>query len=455
LNNSLNDNSDDEENNDNSSIDSDEESWNGVEEFATGENIKAMQEKEEEEEEEKEEEDEKKPKEKKPKEKKPRQIAIPKDSRSFFKARAKFPHIFKFTKEGDLQIPDFRGNPPSVIELPYYRKATKEELEEDEEAARGKLVEIERQFDETYRELKETVKLWRQKAATSSDVVKLQRDLRMLDAQRTELMWPTRWIKEFKSISINKIFFDNPSEDRKIPYPLVLSKHYKHPLTQLVRIANKVEFEATRKPVYVEEEIELEETPVEEFVYIDEATNPEYGLLSPEIMLDLIYNSTKYTFLLQAYEVERVTRIGRKDMRGLLLRQKTGQGLRTISTKVVGQVENPKELLIDILKAYVGQHKEIKEVLEKTRGKTIVYANPRDTFFGVGLAEKDIVDRSSWKGENLLGQAWQAVRESLGEIEDQVGGNYTEEARTEDDIQAEKKKGYFIGLARKKKMINF
>ena len=325
----------------------------------------------------------------------------------------------------------------------------------DEEEARLKLVEVEKVFDDKYRELKETMKLWRNKAATSSEVVKLQRDLRVLDAQRTELMWPTRWIKEFKSISINKIFFDNPSEDRKVPYPLAVSKHYKHPLTGLVRIANKVEFEASRKPVYVEEQVELEETPMEEFVYIDDATNPEYGLLSPEVMLDIIYNSTKYTFLLQAYEVERVTRIGRKDMRGLLLRQRTGQGLRSISTKVVGQVENPKELLIDIMKAYVAQHKEIKDVLEKTKGKTIVYANPRDSFLGVGVAEKDIEDRSSWKGENLLGQAWQAIRESLGDIEEQVGGNYNESARTEEDIQEQKKKGYFIGLAKKRKSVQF
>jgi hypothetical protein len=66
-----------------------------------------------------------------------------------------------------------------------------------------------------------------------------------------------------------------------------------------------------------------------------------------------------------------------------------------------------------------------------------------------------------WKGENLLGNAWKAVREDLKESEKDnamapmVGGGevlqYNEESKTQEEERKENRKAFFIGLNHRKK----
>ena len=52
------------------------------------------------------------------KKKRERQIAIPKDSATFFRARAKNVKMFKYTADGNLQVPEMRGQPAKVRDIP-------------------------------------------------------------------------------------------------------------------------------------------------------------------------------------------------------------------------------------------------------------------------------------------------------------------------------------------------
>jgi ribA/ribD-fused uncharacterized protein len=68
---------------------------------------------------------------------------------------------------------------------------------------------------------------------------------------------------------------------------------------------------------------------------------------------------------------------------------------------------------INVLK--FSQNTTFKDLLIMTDGFELVEASPEDKIWGVGLAENDplIVDRTNWKGLNLLGQAITEARNKI------------------------------------------
>jgi ribA/ribD-fused uncharacterized protein len=65
--------------------------------------------------------------------------------------------------------------------------------------------------------------------------------------------------------------------------------------------------------------------------------------------------------------------------------------------------------------ARFAQNPDQSELLFATRGTTLVEASPHDAIWGIALAADDprALDRSQWRGLNLLGQALTQVREAL------------------------------------------
>ena len=385
--------------------------------------------------------EESKPKEK---QKRERQIAVPKDSATFFRARAKNPSMFKFTQDGNLQVPEMRGQPAKVIELPFYRKATEEEIQQDELERFEELKGIETEFDETFKLLKAAMIEWKQTGFTSN-ILKYQRDLQRLDAQRTALRSPVRWIKEFKNLPTNAILLDETFEVRKLGYPVSLLRTRTTAFDKVVRIGVKGEEEAEAE---AEGEAQAEGggeggegeegEEAEEFIVFSAASDPEHGFLSPDTMVEFIFNATKYNCLLQAFEGERLTMLKRDDIRLELLKSRNPKIMRVVAARVTGQIENPMELLINVLKALITQHPNYVELLQKTDTATLVYAEAKDGVLGVGMTSTDpqIMEKTAWKGKNFLGQAWMAVRNTLPSpketegLQAQSGGSYTEHGTT-------------------------
>jgi len=365
--------------------------------------------------------------EKKPK--KQRQIPIPKDSATFFRARAKDPKAFKFTAEGDLQVPEMRGEAAKVIKLPFYRPATIDEKREMEEAQTDAIKGIEREIDETSKMLRDAIAEWRQTGITS-DVIKYQKDLQRLDAQRTQIRSPIRWTKIFKNLSVRDVIVNEFYEVRKLGYPVEALRLRSMEFDKMVR-SSDVPFPSAG-PSEVEAEASDEEE--ENFVIFFSPADEEHGLLSPDTMVDFVFNSTQYNSLMQAYQAERVTALGRKELRVAILKSRSPTQMRIIGSKVVGQVEDPRALWVNILKSLVSQHPRFGDAVVATGDATLVFADPRDGVLGIGIPVEDpqVTDREAWKGTNLLGQAWQAVRTSLKEepVEVQKGGSYTEHGTT-------------------------
>ena len=389
-----------------------------------------------------------------PKKKKERQIPIPKDSASFFRVRAKHVKMFQFTPDGNLQVPEMRGEPAKVIEIPYYRPATANEIAIDEAKQIEEIQAVEREFDETYTLLKKAVVEWRE-TRYSADIIKYQRDLQRLDAQRTQLRYPVRWTKTFKNLSVNEILLTEIYEGRKLGYPVDALR------TRSLAFDRVIRADGFKKPLpqAKEEEAEAEasEEEVEDFIIFSAPTDPDHGALSPDTMVEFIYNSTKYNCVFQAYEGERLTMLGRQDVRPTLLKSRNPRQMRVIASRVVGQVEKPRELLIEILKSLITQHPRFAEVLRSTGTATLVFAEAKDGILGVGMNPTDpqVTEREAWKGTNLLGQAWTAARASLPPLAEGQGaegqgaegqkalvqsGGFTEHGKTMAEAKEQRRK---------------
>ena len=383
-----------------------------------------------------------------------RQIPVPKDSASFFRARAKDPKTFTFTPDGNLQVPAMRDLPPKVIEIPSYRPSTSEELAMTEGLRYDKIKEVEREYDEKLRTLKEAMATWRSTGA-SSDAIETQRELARLDALRTHLRSPLRWTSIKKRLSIRDVLVDNFYEVKKLKYPVFNLVLRGNTFEDLVKVKGSASAEAEAAAEAAEAEPAVAQ---EAFVFFGDPEDPDYGPLSPYTMIDFVFNSTMYTSLIQAYELERITRLGRrKDFGPLLLKERNPDRIRALALKIAGDIENPRELWIEILKALSTQHPKYKEFLESTGKSTLVYANmkektiPAPRRWGIGLKADDpgALDRTQWQGPNTLGQAWQAVRGSLEKEEGQEGG-YKESGRTSDDMRKQRA-GVLMGYYRRNK----
>lgn len=61
------------------------------------------------------------------------------------------------------------------------------------------------------------------------------------------------------------------------------------------------------------------------------------------------------------------------------------------------------------------QNEPLKKILLDTAERDIVEASPHDTIWGIGLGEwnEEILDKSKWRGQNLLGKALMEVRDII------------------------------------------
>jgi predicted NAD-dependent protein-ADP-ribosyltransferase YbiA (DUF1768 family) len=384
-----------------------------------------------------------------------RQIPVPKDSASFFRARAKDPKAFAFTSDGNLQVPAMRDLSPKVIEIPSYRPSTSEELAMSEGVRYDKIKEVEREYDEKLRTLKEAMATWRATGA-SSEAIETQRELARLDALRTHLRSPLRWTVMNKRLTVRDVLVDNFYEVKKLKYPVYNLILRGNTFEDLVKVkgAGNAAVEAEAQPAVAEGEQEA-------FIFFGDPEDPDYGPLSPNTMIDFVFNSTMYTSPVQAYELERITRLGRrKDFGPLLLKERNPDRIRALALKIAGEIENPRELWIEILKTLLTQHPKYKDILESTGKSTLVYTNmkektiPAPRRWGIGLKADDpgALDRTQWQGPNTLGQAWQAVRGSLEKEEEDNSqeGGFKESGQTSEEIR-KRRSGVLMGYYRRNK----
>lgn len=389
-----------------------------------------------------------------------RSIPIPKDSAAWFRARARFPKQFEFTADGNLQVPSIRDEAAFVIEIPSYRRATVDEIAEVEQAQKDQISAVEEQFDSKMMDYMEAIQAYRE-TGIGSVALALQRELAILESQLSILRSPLRWVRDISNPVTRDIF----------PNKFYETKHIGHDVYKWAD--RKLKFEdIVREGVEPEEGLAEEreggeegggeggeEGEGEEFLLFYGTEDDATAFLSPEFHVDIIFNGTKYSSALQAYEVERVVGLGRKDVKVLMLKTRSVKTIRTIAAGIQGLPENPQQLWTDIYTAMMAQHKEFAARLLETGTSRLVYANPVDTNAGIGLPIEDpsSLQKDAWKGRNWLGLALEAVRSRLkieasdeAAVNSQEGGGavsgeprgletkYTEAAKTADEEKKER-----------------
>lgn len=384
-----------------------------------------------------------------------RSIPIPKDSAGWFRARARYPAMFNFTADGNLQVPEIRDTPASVIEIPSYRRATLDELAEITETRVGQISAIEEEFDSTMDEYLAALEAFRE-TGIGSDVIRLQRKLATLDNQKSVLRSPLRWVTVIADPVKRTIFPDLHYEVQHLGHEVYKMNTLKFTFEELVREG----VEESGEEEAVEAGDENGEEKEESFVLFYGTEDDTTGFLSPEFPVEFVYNSVRYTSALQAYEVERIVGLGRKDVKPLLLKTRSIKTIRTIATGIKGLPPNPQQLWTDIYSAIMAQHEALADQLIQTRSDRLVYCNPLDTAAGIGLPIEDpsVLDSTAWKGTNWLGAAIEAVRTQLklaasdaaassGESNmsgggvgagGATGGGFVESAKTKEDEQKER-----------------
>lgn len=73
------------------------------------------------------------------------------------------------------------------------------------------------------------------------------------------------------------------------------------------------------------------------------------------------------------------------------------------------------EIMKEVVKDKINQFDELKEFIKTNKDKTFVEASPFDAIWGVKLSENDdkILDPSNWKGQNLLGEVYNNLKEEI------------------------------------------
>jgi hypothetical protein len=120
---------------------------------------------------------------------------------------------------------------------------------------------------------------------------------------------------------------------------------------------------------------------------------------------------------------------------------------------VKGTIEHPssRELLINIVQEALKQDIRITPALKSSGQDSLVYADPKDIVLGIGISAENtekVMERSSWRGQNLLGQAWEVVRSTMKDDGVFSGGAVLEKARTLEEVKKERSSA-IMGFYRK------
>lgn len=136
------------------------------------------------------------------------------------------------------------------------------------------------------------------------------------------------------------------------------------------------------------------------------------------------YDGNVFTCSEQGFMHSKAVLFGDHAIAEEILKTTSPMKIKQLGRQVRGFKEKTwKNARVDIMYqhcfAKFAQNEHLKEALMRTKDKAMVEASPSDAVWGIGLNEDKARRRApeTWRGQNLLGQVLDRVREELREIQ--------------------------------------
>lgn len=145
----------------------------------------------------------------------------------------------------------------------------------------------------------------------------------------------------------------------------------------------------------------------------------EYGVFSNWYLRYMEVHAKKYNSVEQYMMYQKAILFGDEEIADAIMQtysmseiKALGRKVRNYDDKKWGEVRY--DVVLTAVRAKFTQYDDLKEILLGTGDAEIVEASPYDKIWGIGTNRPhEIMDKSKWKGQNLLGKALMQVREEL------------------------------------------
>ena len=148
----------------------------------------------------------------------------------------------------------------------------------------------------------------------------------------------------------------------------------------------------------------------------------EYQAFSNEAPYAIEVEGVRYPTVEHYYQAMKAKTFEDKEMEDKIQATPSAKAVKTLGKKVKNfaeEVWNDKrqEVMLRGIKAKFAQHPELQTKLKETGSRPIGYANPRNTFWGIGtsMGLEKAQDFEKWRGQNKLGKILIALRDDFRE----------------------------------------
>ena len=336
----------------------------------------------------------------------------------FYKAKSKKPNFFSYDDDGNLVELNKEGSVIKTIALPDYRTPTYEEFDEMEQQRSEQIALVNKEFEDARRELRDILS---KPDAIDSDILRINRKVKEADIKLQAVRFPLQYVERESGVSINKVEFSKPNEQRKYPYefyflierPYTLQDQYvrigKAPIKPLISVAEaNATAESSSKQIVI--------------LFAEPETN-DYGFLSLKWAVEIEYNGTMYNSVHQAIAAEIAKSFNDQENLQKIMIAESPDEVNYKLDNVPGDSEAnetkwndlTKQLIYDINILKFNQYPELTGRLMETKNAVLGAYLPNDNLIGIGISLDNVqsLNPINWTGQNLLGKALMDIREKF------------------------------------------
>lgn len=310
--------------------------------------------------------------------------------------------------QGNLVTRTKTGGVAGTIVIPPYRPPSLEELDALAEQRQENIAQATAIYDDAYQALHQE---YRRPDRSLQRILELTRQMEQADHQLQYTRFPLQYIAK-ENHQIRRIDFQQPTEERKFPYPVAIRMVSPYELQDLyVREGALPQSQQSQQPQQPQQQ---GQKPI---IFIMDAEANENGFMALDWPVQIRLRAMTYHCAKQALAAELAKSF--KDNEGFR-RVMDAPTPAQVSYTFDDVKESPeawaaqtKRHLYDIHLAKFMQYPELQSRLLATGDALLAAYLPRDDLLGIGIAVEDPRAKVPvhWRGQNLLGKTLMEMRD--------------------------------------------